>query len=359
MTVQPSYSRGRVLRTGIAVAVASMLTALIVWGFVAGRKEAAMEAQRERPVKAPLRVSSQNGTSVVTLDAKTQERSGIKTDAPEPASYADQVRAYASVVDLARLTDLANSYANARAQLDAAQAKLAASRTAFERVQTLYQDQQNMSLAQLQAAQATLRSDQAGVAAAESQVRTLAATAQQEWGAGLGKSLIDRSPLVTRLIQRQDFLVQVTLPPGIALPKPPATAAIQTGEGTRAAIRYLSPATRTDPKVQGISFLYVAPASSGVLPGMNVLAFLPSGKPGEGVSVPAAAIVWWQGRAWVYRRAGGNSFTRTAIATDRPAPGGGFVVKDLPNNAQIVTSGAQLLLSEEFRAQIQVGEDRK
>jgi hypothetical protein len=30
----------------------------------------------------------------------------------------------------------------------------------------------------------------------------------------------------------------------------------------------------------------------------------------------------------------------------------------LPGDAEIVTRGAQLLLSEEFRAQIQVGEDR-
>jgi hypothetical protein len=45
------------------------------------------------------------------------------------------------------------------------------------------------------------------------------------------------------------------------------------------------------------------------------------------------------------------------IATDLPAPGGGFVVRDLPRNAELVTSGAQSLLSEEFRAQIEVGED--
>ena len=359
MSNQSSFPRSRLLRALAGGALVLGLIALLVWGFIASRKEAALEAERERPVKAPLRVSTENGAPVITLDAKTQERSGIETTAPAPAPYRDQVRSYATVFDLARMTELSNSYANARAQLQTAQAKLAASKTAFERAQNLYQDQQNFSLAQFQAAQATLRTDQAAVAATESQVRTLAATAEQEWGPVLGKSLIDGSPMIAKLIQRQDFLLQVTLPPGVTLPKPPSTAAIQTGEGTRSAITYVSPATHTDPKVQGVSFLYIAPAKSGVLPGMNVLAFLPAGQATEGVTVPAVAIVRWQNRAWVYRRTSGNTFTRTAIATDLPAPGGGYVVKDLPKNASIVTSGAQLLLSEEFRAQIQVGKDKK
>ena len=163
--------------------------------------------------------------------------------------------------------------------------------------------------------------------------------------------------MLSRLIDRRDFLLQVTLPPGVALPAPPATAVIETGKSSRATIVFVSPATRTDPRIQGVSFFYVAAVESGVLPGMNVLALLPSGPAVGGVAVPAAAIVWWQDRAWVYRRSGPEMFTRMMIPTEMPAPGGGYIVKDLPKNAEIVTRGAQSLLSEEFRAQIQLGED--
>jgi hypothetical protein len=90
---------------------------------------------------------------------------------------------------------------------------------------------------------------------------------------------------------------------------------------------------------------------------MNVLALLPTGTTVAGVTVSASAIVWWQDRAWVYLRTGPNTFTRKEISTSLPAPGGGYIVKDLPTNSEIVTQGAQLLLSEEFRAQIQVGGD--
>jgi hypothetical protein len=258
------------------------------------------------------------------------------------------------VLDVARLTELSNNYANAKAQVQIAQAKLAMSRPAFERAQKLFTEHQVVSEAQLQAAVAGFGTDQASLAAAEAQVRTLTATAYQEWGSVLGKSLIDGSPMITRLIERQDFLLQITLPPAVILLTPPSTASIATGKPGGAAITFVSPATRIDPKIQGMSFFYTVAAESGVLPGLNVLAFLPSGKSIEAATVPASAIVWRQGRAWVYRRTGRDRFVRVEIATDLPALGGGYIVKDLPKDAEIVMGGAQLLLSEEFRSQIQV-----
>src|SRR5262245_37922511 len=54
--------------------------------------------------------------------------------------------------------------------------------------------------------------------------QTLRATAEQEWGPALGKSLTEGSRIVTRLIERQDFLLQVTLPPSVSIPAPPVTA---------------------------------------------------------------------------------------------------------------------------------------
>jgi hypothetical protein len=331
-----------------------IVSGALVWAFMASRKEAAQEAERERPVKAPSRVSVANGAQVITLDAEAQRRSGIETAQAAAAEYRDELRAYGAVLELGRLTDLFNSYAAAKAQLQTAQAKLAASKTAFERSSVLYKDDQNVSLARLQAVEAAFRSDAASVAAAEAQAQTLAATAEQEWGPVLGKSLVERAPLIARLIERRDVLLQVTLTPGAALPHAPARAAVQTGREARAPLTLVSPAPRTDPKIQGRSFFYIASAESGLLPGMNVLAYLPSGEAVDGAVVPGAAIVWWQDRAWIYRRTSPETFMRAQIGTEQPAASGGYVVKDLPMGSEIVTRGAQLLLSEEFRAQIRI-----
>lgn len=334
----------------IAAVIALIIAALLIASFLASRGEAATEAQRESPIQAPLRVSTQNDATVITLDAKTQRRNGIQTAMLISAPYQPEMRAYASVLDVTQAGGSITSLVDLRTQLRTARAKADASKAAVDRARKLYADHQDVSLAQLQSAEAMWRADQAALAAIET-------TALQQWGPVLGKSLINGSTLINKLIARQELLLQVTLPPGAELREPPATGSIQIDQSSHAPITLVSRAARTDPKIQGVSFLYLAPASSGVLPGMNLLAFLPSGAAAKGVIVPASAIVWWQDRAWAYYQTSADTFTRIKIATDHPAAGGGFVVANLPNDAPIVTHGAQLLLSEEFRAQIQVGGD--
>jgi hypothetical protein len=270
--------------------------------------------------------------------------------------YQDQARAYATVLDLGPLATLASSFASAKAQVDIAEAKLAASRAAFGRAQLLFRNQQNVSKAEMQNAEAAFRADQAAVAAASAQLRSLGATTAQDWGALLAREFAENGPLAARLIARQAFLVQVSLTSGRMPGQPPQAGVIELADGTRVPIRFVAPAPRVDPRIQGISFLYMVGADSGVLPGMAVLAFLPQGKTESGVLVPPSAIVWWQGRAWAYLRTGQDTFARQEIPTTLPAPdgSGGYIAQNLPAGAQIVTSGAQSLLSEEFRAQIDV-----
>lgn len=353
----------RVLGLVIALALLGGLGALVISGFVEGRQEAAVEAEREGPIKPPLRVKlPPRGEPIVTFDTPTQKTIGLEMVTPTAAPYDDHVRAYGTVLDLATLTTLNTTYVAAVSQLHTAEAKLAASQPAYARAQALYSKDIG-SLAQMQTAEAAVLSDKASVAAAASQVRTLAATALQEWGPVVGRALVASAGLVNRLIEREEFLLQVTLPPSVSI-DPPTTASVEVGGSSRRVdVRYISPATRTDPKIQGLSFFYAAGANTGVLPGMNVRAYLATGHSVEGYVVPSKAVVWWSGRAWVYLRLDGDSFTRREIPTDMPVKdGSGFVVPvhafgedDEP--PQIVVQAAQLLLSEEFRAQIQVGGD--
>jgi multidrug efflux pump subunit AcrA (membrane-fusion protein) len=261
------------------------------------------------------------------------------------------------VLDLQPLTDLSNNYTTTKAQLETARAKRNASRTAFERAERLYKDQQNISAAQLQAAEAAYRVDEANVAASQAQLQNFAATAVQIWGPALGRALVERTQALLKLLQRQDVLLQVTLPPGETLDEPPKNAAVQTGSVTQVPIHYVSAAPRTDARIQGVSFYYTAPADKGLLPNMNVTVLLPSNKSGEGKLVPASAVVWSEGKAWGYFRTGLETFARREIPTSSPAPDGGYIVNGIPDNAELVQLGTQMLLSEEYRARIQVGEE--
>jgi hypothetical protein len=89
---------------------------------------------------------------------------------------------------------------------------------------------------------------------------------------------------------------------------------------------------------------------------MTVVAFVPTTRALQGVEVPPSAIVLAQGGAWAYFRTGPNTFARRAVPTDVPAPAGGYVMQGQPDSAEVVVQGAQMLFSEEFRAQAQVSD---
>ena len=295
--------------------------------------------------------------AAVRLSLNQQKQIGLETAVVEAAPHPEQVRAYGAVLDIGRITELTNSYANAQAQLQTAQAKLEVAKSAFDRTKNLVESAA-LPKKEAEAAEGTFRIDRAALTAAESHIKTLAATAQQEWGPVIGKGIVERSPLVVRLVERDQFLVQVTLPPGAPLAEPPRTALAQAP--TRDAnidLQYLSAATRSDARIQGQSYFFSAPGDSGLLPGMNTTVYVPSGKTYEGVFVEDTAIVRWQGRSWVYLRVGDDTFRRHPISTDQPVSDDDYVVRDIPPGSEIVIRGAQVLLSEEAKSELRSGGD--
>src|ERR1700736_3000708 len=96
-------SRLKVLIAAVAVLLVSGLAA---WGFISRRGEAAHEADREQPIRAPQRVSTQNGEPVITLDTAAQRSNGITTAKLENVYHPQQLRAFGTVFDLQALTEL-------------------------------------------------------------------------------------------------------------------------------------------------------------------------------------------------------------------------------------------------------------
>lgn len=339
----------------IVIVVAGVL-ALAVWGFLAGRKELATERERERPVAAPSRVTTEEGGPTVSLDERTARAGGIQVMALVGTTRQPERSAYASVLSAQALTELSSHYAAAHAELDKAQAAHAASHREYERLKSLHAADRNVSDKALQDAEATARSDDAAVQAAQVGLRAIEQGARQQWGDVLTRTVMVSQPLFVHLAEQREVLLQITLPVGDSGFTPAPSARVRTASGTFTPVTFVAAAPRTDPDLQGVSFFYTAPAAR-LLPGMTVPAFLASGPARAGVIVPTSAVVWTQGKAWVYVQERGTRFERRALPTDVPLDEGWFITQGLAAGERVVTVGAQALLSEEFRAQIQVGEE--
>lgn len=335
-------ARGTLLAAALLVAAGVLLTTL-----------RSPPAQASRADDDAPRIAEAARPGLVELDLDGQEKGGIATAPPTPAPYQDLVRAYGTVLALDKLTVLFNQSLINVAQLGGAQAKSAASEVASERARN------NLKVfttakAQVEAATGTSEVDAAGVEAARAQVEALRNTAIQDWGPVLGDAIADRTALARDLVRRKTTLVQLSLPSGAALTPPPRLA-VSRGGAAPVEGRLISEATQTDPRVQGISYFYAVPASPGLLPGASVVASLPRAGIEPGLDIPSSAVVWQAGKPWMYLRTAPDAFQRHAIdEAAAPTRDGGYIVpaRSLPEARPIVTAGAQVLLSQEMRAQI-------
>jgi len=321
---------------------------------LAACSDADQKADREHPIVTAPRIAVQNGRSVVHLDDAALRRAGIRTEAVRRGAQPETVRAFATAVDLQPLAQLSGAHQAATAQLKSAQAKLAASRAEYERARQLFEDQQNVSAAHLQSAQAAFLADQAALEAAQSQIDAVLANARLNWGPVLAGALAASDPqqraLVDDLLARRQLLLQVALPSDWASVAPPAQGQVLLEGRDGPAIYLVSAAAHADPRLAGRSFLYRAFPDASLLPGASVTVRLPTGRSVEAARIQASALVWWQGRAWVFVRTHAGDFERHEIAFDR-ASDAAALLADLDAGTEVVVQGAQVLLSEELRAE--------
>ncbi len=186
--------------------------------------------------------------------------------------------------------------------------------------------------------------------------------AEAQLVAAWGKSVADKPDLaafVESLAKLECVLIRLDLPAGDSLSEAPVGARlVLPGTSEELAAGFLGRATTTDPQVQGAGYLFVATnAAARLAPGLTLTGFLIlPGPPLQGVVVPNAAIVRTADRAWGYVQTGNATFQRRELALDRPVAEGWFVTRGLAPGDRLVVTGAQTLLSEERKTQIQVGD---
>lgn len=307
---------------------------------------------QEEAVQALSRVSVVNGQTVLALDAATQKRLGIVMAPLHAVDAQQQIVAAGMVLTVQDLISLRNAYIAARAQVLTTQASTDASRAEYQRLTTLYKQNQNTSRKSLEAAQATFSTSQADLNAAQEQLQNAKSAAESSWGSEVGGWVANNSPNLEQVFNQRELMVQVTLAPGSSFAAPRWVELSMSGAAAVRA-RYISPFPRVDPRILGISLLYEVGSTRGLSPGMTVIARLPAGPLLKGVLVPRAAIVWWQGQAWAYVQTAATHFTRKLVPTATPLNGGYFAATGLMSGSKVVTKGAEALLSEEFRSQIQ------
>jgi hypothetical protein len=394
------------------------LTLLSYWK---NHSELVSKAQEGAAIEPPAKVGVDDGDPTVTLDEATQKRMDIKVEAVSATARRRRVVAYGAleedpaqsfvlrapapgtiqlgageawpdvgqtVADAANLgaveprlapTDratLGDRLASARAEARSSRAALNQAQSALARARELNADNKNVSDRVVQEAEARVATEQARLEGAEQSTSLLAAalTSNREASVPLelprggvvievmahpGESVESGAPIL-RVARFGTLLARVDVPLGDTVAPGLASAVIAPlGYETRPlAGERVGLAAAVDPKTQGQPLVFrVRDASGALRPGLAVTAYLETpGAARKGAIVPGSAVVWHMGKSWVYAQTGPDKFARREVALEDPAAGGWFTTS-LDSDDKVVTRGAQMLLSEEFKSQIRVEDE--
>lgn len=325
------------------VAVAAV--AALIFAYTQMSKERVAEREREKPVASESKVTrSANGETVVTINEETQNRIALKVAALTGARLEPEVKGYGRVLDPAPLSSLVAELVSSRATAEASQKDL-------ERLKVL-SAQNNTSDRALQAAEAAAQRD-----------RALTDSARQRLLVAWGGAMADRADLaglVQSLASGENALVRIDLLAGDLLKTQPLSARLfaLSDENNAVEAELLGVAPAMDAQTQGQGFLFLVKSRQpGFTSGAAVVGYLIiAGEAQNGVMIPRSAVVRFGGRPWIYLETGEHTFLRREISLESPLAEGWFAARGVKTGDRVVVVGAQLLLSEEQKYQIHIGD---
>jgi hypothetical protein len=295
---------------------------------------------------SPLHAAAIEGTVILTPASVTA--SGIATAPLKASQQASQLQATATVLDTQPLLALAAQLRSVQANAAAAAAAARAATAEAKRSHTLYQQDENTSLREVQAADATAVQTQAQQIAADAQAAAARSGAQVQWGNTLA-ALADRGPqALAEFADGRTALLAVALPSASAAPITD-TIRLSMPSGAPVSARLIGPSPRADAVVQGPTFFYRAEGNS-LRVGQRLTVAVPlSTAPLAGVTVPDTAVLWYAGQPWAYIETAIGHYVRRPLAQDGRDAAGWFQTSGFHAGERVVVRGGELLLSQELK----------
>ncbi|MDH5358310.1 MAG: hypothetical protein OEY48_06265 [Gammaproteobacteria bacterium] len=317
-------------------------------------------AEEEHQMDDDAEIVDQSGNMLVRIDDEISDYVGIETLALVETHFSPESKALAKVVDLKPLLVLQARHNKALASLNVAKVVEQSALEELKRLKSLAKGTGSVAVKNVNYAQASWREASAALQGLNFELQAVKDEAIQSWGETVaGWLLATDSEQWQRLLTHQESLLLVVLPVGLSMsPKVDVIRIARDGDRQQGRKAYfVSPALSTDQIIQGETY-YFKTDNGNLRAGMRLDAWLPQGDDElTGVFVPEQAVVWYAGHRWAYVQVDEDIYQRRSLQSGLTAVGGLFMQNSINVGDELVINGAQMLLSEEFRWQIQDEDD--
>ena len=295
---------------------------------------------REGPAKGGGPTGDDAAQGVI-LTARQVDTLGVVAEAAKLSEYSGEVAGYGTVI-------AHDIIATAVAELITAQATERQSRSALARTQRLAGTAGATSADVAETAERQSATDSAALALAQRRLSTVIGSTASAKGA------VDESVLQD-LSSGKIKLIRATFPLGAL--RGPAPTKLRAGHLDALAPNAPHPSQGWNPDpvwdapadvaFPGRSFFALL-RNSDAGEGERLLVWAPDGsRTQQGVMIPAAAVLIYDGKYWCYVERKPGTFVRVEVNTDRPVADGYIVTGNVAAGDKVVTTAAGLLLARE------------
>lgn len=315
-------------------------------------------------VSAPHAADDDDGkqpAASLNTDTSIQQSAAIQTRRLEAAPRQSEFIAFGTALNLEPLLELRQKYLAAQAQQDSAAARYQEADTNLNRTRNLHQ-QNIVSTRRLQEQQAQWQNDKANLSTISHQQQTILAAGRLQWGDVLTDWFTQsHGSQAEQFLNHRWQLLEITLPANMHLAADIRHIEVDVrGRRDQAVVATLvSPAPQVDPVTQGERYFFKSEGHR--LPfGAYITAWIPRGSEGDsspGVVIPESAVVWHLGQAFVFIKTPDGKFSRRLLPELSPGKNGYFAATGFAAGEEVVTAGAQTLLSQELKSLIPSEDD--
>jgi hypothetical protein len=295
----------------------------------------------------------------VVIEESLQIASGLETINLYSTHLNPTIETFATLVDLLPLLQARADYFKALAEQQTAQLQLEQAQRDMRRIQNL-QHENAISTRKFREQKNQLDIAKVNVQASQNQSAILHLQAEAQWGKIVSHwFLSDQHPNFIALSQLKKQLYLIYLPK--QLTTPPTTIALQTANQNEpeqsAKLISNAPISAINQQMSPPYFYLSDSAFHGHY--QRVTSHIPTQEEAiSGVIIPASALVWHLGQTFAYKKIDDEHFKRIQIDQKKLlSTGNYFIQQALQQDDILVISGAQMLLSEEFRGQIPAEDD--
>ena len=329
----------------------SVLIIGLLWLIIFLGKDEIFKNESEEVEESMSFVSSDN--KVITLSEKLIKNSGIKIQKISESKERPLYSSYGYVVNLRNLINFKTKYENLNFNLNQLNEQLNEKINHFKKLESLNNDNKIIADSVIHENEIEINNLQNDLQIVKNNKRNLLDVIYHEWGHSFKKLIANpNESILSNIFDSRSRLVKITITNDQIkkeLPSKLLVFSINEPEA-RYEANFISEAPIGDKNIQGKSYYYLVPNSKLMIESkINSLTKLNYDSSIKKFYAPRSAIIWNNGKPWIYKAINKNSFLRQALSTMDEVKDGWIIEFNKTPPKSIVISGAQLLLSEEYK----------